>query len=69
MKIFLNADDVAKICEVKKSTAYNIIKTVNKEMEKKGYIVIRGKVNSTYFLERLGLGKEAERSHDSSQRW
>ena len=55
MKKLLNVEEVADICKVSKSKAYSIMKTVNDEMKKKGYIVIRGRVNSTYLMERLGL--------------
>lgn len=54
MKVLLNADEVCEVCRIKKNKAYKIIKEINEEMEKKGYITIRGKVNRAYLLKRLG---------------
>ncbi len=58
MKVLLNVDEVAELCKEKKAKAYSIMKEVNQEMEERGYIVIRGRVNGGYLLERLGLNKE-----------
>ena len=61
MEIFLNVDEVAEMCKVKKSKAYHIIKTVNDEMKQDGYLVLSGRVNSSYLFKRLGLEKEVSR--------
>ncbi|MGL5583520.1 MAG: transcriptional regulator [Cetobacterium sp.] len=66
MKVLLNVEDVQKICDVGRFKAYEIIRDLNKEMKKKGYVVIRGKINSTYFSERLGIAEE--NAHASLQR-
>ncbi|GLI57773.1 hypothetical protein PM10SUCC1_32870 [Propionigenium maris DSM 9537] len=58
MKGLLNAADVAEICQVKISKAYNIIREVNQEMEAEGYLVIKGRVNREYLFGRLGISKE-----------
>lgn len=55
MADFLKAEEVAVICKIKKPKAYKIIKEINDEMEKKGYIVIRGRVNRRFFNERMGI--------------
>ena len=55
MNKLLNADEVAEICKIKKSRAYAIMKIINEEMKGKGYIVIRGRVNSVYLFKRLGI--------------
>lgn len=52
---FLNATEVAKICKVGIGKAYSIIKNLNEELEKKGFLTIRGRVNRLYLLERFGL--------------
>jgi len=49
MKLFLNANDVMSILDVKRSVAYNIIKELNGRLAEKGYDVIPGKVNRAYF--------------------
>lgn len=55
MADFLTVEEVSTICKVKKKKAYSIMKEINDEMKKKGYIVIRGRVNRTFFNEKLGI--------------
>ena len=38
---------------ISKSAAYKLMRQINSELEKKGYIVIRGKVSRKYFEERI----------------
>lgn len=54
-KDFLNANDIKEILEIKDSTAYAIIRKLNKQLQEKGYETIRGKVNKKYFLEKYNL--------------
>jgi len=58
MKALLGVNEVADICQVKMSKAYSIIRQINDEMEAKGYLVIKGRVNREYLFERLGIYKE-----------
>jgi hypothetical protein len=58
MAQLLTVKDVEKLCKVKQGKAYKIMKEINDEMRKKGYIVIRGRVNSTFLYEKLGLGEK-----------
>ncbi|ADO83852.1 hypothetical protein [Ilyobacter polytropus] len=58
MKQMLTVEDVMNICQVKESKAYKLMKQVNNEMEKEGYIVIRGRVNSKYLMKKLGIVSE-----------
>lgn len=55
MADFLTADEVSIICKIKKQKAYKIIKEINDEMGKKGFIIIRGRVNRKFFNEKMGL--------------
>lgn len=48
-KEFLNADDVATIMSISMSMAYRIIQTLNGELQKDGYLTVRGKVSRKYF--------------------
>ena len=59
-KRFLTADDVSEYMEISKSMAYRIIKQLNDELKKAGYITIAGKVSRIYFLERTygGIDKK-----------
>ncbi|MEG0517007.1 MAG: transcriptional regulator [Cetobacterium sp.] len=56
----IKVDEVAKICNVKQQTAYALIAKINKEMEEKGYLVIKGRVNKEYLLKRFGIGETKE---------
>ena len=46
---FLNADDIAALMNVSKSTAYRVIKQLNDDLHKQGFITIHGKVSRRYF--------------------
>lgn len=52
MKPIYNVKDVMKILGVGETYAYKVIKTLNKELQKEGYLTVRGKVNAKYFNER-----------------
>jgi len=54
-KKFLNANDVAEILSISKSSAYRIIRKLNAELEKSGKITVSGKVSSKYFSENVYL--------------
>ncbi|WP_034602490.1 helix-turn-helix domain-containing protein [Clostridiisalibacter paucivorans] len=46
---FYNAEDVANILDVSLSSAYRIMKRLNKELEEKGFITVAGKISRKYF--------------------
>ena len=50
---FLEVGDVMQILGISKSAAYKLMRQINSELERKGYIVIRGKVSRKYFEERI----------------
>ncbi len=50
-KNYIDAKDLMKITGVSKSKATNIIRELNEEMEKEGFVAIRGKLP-------IGLAKE-----------
>ena len=52
-KVMLTADDVAELLEIKRSRAYAIIRQLNPELKAQGKLVLRGRVNRQYFLEKL----------------
>ncbi len=54
-KVFLEPAEVASIVGVSMPTAYRIIKSLNTELQQKGYVVQTGKVNKRYFEERFGV--------------
>ena len=55
MEKILSVSEVAVLCKVKVGKAYQIIRILNSELEAKGYITIRGRINKDYLLERLGI--------------
>lgn len=55
MEKILSASDVSVLCKVKLGKAYQIIRVLNSELEKKGYIIIRGRIPQNYLLQRLGI--------------
>ncbi len=52
MNDFINTQEIMQRLGVGKSTAYNIISKLNKELQEKGYLTVRGKVSRKYFMER-----------------
>lgn len=54
-KKFLNADDVAEILNISKSSAYRIIKKLNDDLKKSGKITVSGKISSKFFYENVYL--------------
>ncbi|WP_144559672.1 ICEBs1 excisionase [Shouchella miscanthi] len=55
---FLTPKDIQKILKVKDTKAYAIIRELNKELKKDGYLVIQGKVNREKFEERFIYNKK-----------
>ena len=52
-KQFYNAQDLAELLGVSKSTAYVHIKRMNDELISKGYLIIPGKIPIAYVQERF----------------
>ncbi len=53
MMAFFLVDDVMKMLGVSKSKAYKIMQSLNKELNKKGYITVAGKVPKKFFCEKF----------------
>ncbi|MBE5942724.1 MAG: hypothetical protein E7264_09335 [Lachnospiraceae bacterium] len=51
--ILLRVDDVQKALQISEQKAYDVIRTLNEELNAKGYITIRGRVNREYFMKRF----------------
>lgn len=52
-EIFVTADEVAKELRVSKPYAYKLIREMNAELKKQGFLTICGKVSRQYFSERI----------------
>ena len=51
--LFLKEADICELLEVKQTSAYEIIGNLNKELEEQGYLTLRGKVPTKYFVKRF----------------
>lgn len=51
--LFIKADEVAKDLEVSKPYAYKLIKMLNDDLKKEGFITISGRVSRVYYNEKL----------------
>lgn len=51
-RLFYDATEVSDMLGISKSSAYSIIKRLNSELEKKGYLVLKGKISKVYFSEK-----------------
>lgn len=52
-KNFMNVDDVAKYMDISVSMAYKIIRKLNDELKKQGFITVAGKVSRRYFEQKV----------------
>ena len=57
-RIYFSAADIAELLGVSKTSAYGIIRRLNDELDKKGFIVLQGKISKVYFNERWYGGAE-----------
>ena len=58
-KRFLNVNDVADYLDISVPTAYKIIRRLNDELSKMGYLTVSGRVNRTYFEQKVYGGLPA----------
>lgn len=52
-KRFLNVNDVAQYLNISVPTAYKIIRQLNGELGKKGYLTVAGRVSRAYFEQKV----------------
>lgn len=52
-KLFISAKEVAWELEVSDSFAYRLVHKLNDELEKQGFVVVKGKISRKYFEERV----------------
>ena len=51
-KMFITATEMAEMLGISKGHAYKLIRELNSELKKEGYIVISGKIPRDYFKKR-----------------
>lgn len=52
-KIFISASDVAKAMDISIGHAYKLVRQMNDELKKSGFIVVAGKVPYAYFRKKI----------------
>ena len=52
-RTFMTVEEVAAELGVSKSYAYKIVKQLNDELQKLGYLTVAGRVNTTFFHKRV----------------
>ena len=55
-KNYFDVDEVAQAMGISKSYAYKVVRHLNAELAKMGYLTVSGRVNRQYFLERTWYG-------------
>ena len=50
---FISVAEIQKVLEVSESKAYRIVRSLNSELKKEGFLVLPGKVSRQYFNERF----------------
>ncbi len=51
--IFISAKEVAKALDISEAHGYKLVRTMNEELSKQGFLVIAGRVSKKYFYEKL----------------
>lgn len=57
---FYTADDIAEIMQISKPKAYEIIRNLNDELNRMGYLTVKGRVNSTFFYKKINYQEGGE---------
>ena len=52
-KSFMTVEEVAAELRVSKSKAYQIVRELNAELQKQGYLTVAGRVNATFFPKKV----------------
>ena len=52
-RLLMTAEEVSEVLGISLSKSYRIIREMNAELEKKGFLTINGKVNRKFFAERF----------------
>lgn len=53
--VLIDVKRVMELLSVPKTRAYEVIKLLNKELEERGFLVVRGRVPEKYLRERYGI--------------
>lgn len=50
--LYYTASEVQELLGVSRAKAYKVVKTLNAELQKQGYIVVAGRIPKKYFAEK-----------------
>jgi hypothetical protein len=50
-KLYLKVEDVMRLLDISRASAYRLMASLNSELKAAGYIVIPGRISSAYFFE------------------
>ena len=59
-KSFMTVEEVAAELRVSKSKAYQIVRELNAELQKQGYLTVAGRVNATFFHKKVSATNRQE---------
>lgn len=51
-KIYYTAAEVSQMLGISRAKAYKILQQMNSDLEKRGYLIVRGKIPVAYFREK-----------------
>lgn len=50
---YVKVEEVMELCNCSESHAYRIMRELNEELQKKGYVTVAGRISRKYLMERL----------------
>ena len=69
-KLLWKAAGIGKLLEAKQTSAYEIIANLNKALEEQGYLTLRGRVPTKYFVRRVyGVEDTCEIQQEEGKEW
>ena len=67
-KSFMTVEEVAAELRVSKSKAYQIVRELNTELQKQGYLTVTGRVNATFFHQLIEW-RERQKKKGVVEKW
>ena len=64
-RTFMTVEEVAAELGVSKSYAYKIVKQLNEELQKLGYLTVVGRVNTNYFRKKSMLQRNVREREEN----
>ncbi len=51
--LLISAKEISKVMEISPTTAYKIVRELNEQLEKMGYLTVTGKTSKVFFYEKI----------------